>query len=503
MSAPDADVVVVGGGPVGLAVCAGLAHHGVEKVVLLDPDPGGVRESRAFGVRARTCETLRDWGMFEELRDRGSFERVLEPLDGATGRRLFRFDFGVLDAESPTAGVLIAPQYLTEQVMHHHVRANTATEVVAATVETITEKPEGVVVSARRADNELLRVTARFVVGCDGAHSTVRHQIGQHLQGRTYPTRMVLADVRPDSDAGLGPMRFSTQYPGFLAGVRFGERLWRVMATVDEGDAAGEQAWTSRLGALFGDRSLEVLWRSEFALYRRAVSQFRVGRVLLAGDAAHLISPAGGQGMNSGIQDAENLAWKLTAALAYGDTEQLLTSYDTERRGLIVTDVGRTAEWTQRVEFGMPTWAKPTLLQLLDAAARVRPIATRLARQFSMLGHRYPQSPLLHGQHPLLGVRLSDPHLHDGRRLSDHLQGRAGYITVGDDAQHMPTMPCDLIHVTMQHPPSMWRLSGPAMLIVRPDRHVGAVIEPHNHIGMGPRAAAAVALGAPSATVSP
>ena len=64
-------------------------------------------------------------------------------------------------------------------------------------------------------------------------------------------------------------------------------------------------------------------------------------------------------------------------------------------------------------------------------------------------------------------------------------------------------MPCDLIHVTMQHPPSMWRLSGPAMLIVRPDRHVGAVIEPHNHIGMGPRAAAAVALGAPSATVSP
>lgn len=472
----DADVVVVGGGPVGLAACTGLAHQGVQRVVLLT-DPDRERRSRAFGIWARSCETLRDWGVFDDLAARGRFLRRLDPLDGASGRPLLRFDLGALDRDSPTAGVLIVPQYTTEDVLREHVERRTATETVVARAGSVDQDGDGVRVTARRADGGTVTVRARYAVGADGAHSTVRRRLGLRLDGTTYPTRMVLADVRLPGDAGLGSMRFATHHPGFLAGIRFGEDLWRVMATVDRPGDEHEHEWRRRTAALFGGRPTETLWSSAFALHRRAARTFRVGRVLLAGDAAHLLSPAGGQGMNSGLQDAENLAWKLAAALDGGTEEALLSSYDDERRGLVTGAVARTAERTQRAEFGLPHRAKAPLLAALGLVARPARVARPIARSVSMLGHRYGSSALLAGRHRTSGLRLSDPVLPSGRRLSDELQGRAGLVAVGTDVPPLDgALGTDLVRVVLPGPPAGWRVRRGDVVVVRPDRHAGAVL---------------------------
>jgi 2-polyprenyl-6-methoxyphenol hydroxylase-like FAD-dependent oxidoreductase len=294
-------------------------------------------ESRALAIQPRTLEVLEPFGVSERLVALGN--RAVRVVVHARGRAvpLRLFDAGVRDTAYPF--LLFLSQSLTEQVLVDHlgergVRVEHGTELVG-----LHDDGEAVVCSLRSNDDgppEVVR--ARYVVGADGAHSSVRRFAGIGFPGRDYPQTFVLADLEVD---GLEPGAAHV----FLAdaGVLFFFPLltpatWRVLAMEPPGRAPPRGA-TVRLsdvqaaGERYGARVRvhDPVWMTRFRLHSRAAAAFRAGGVFLAGDAAHIHSPAGAQGMNTGIQDAVNLGWKLGLVASGRSPAALLDSYEAER----------------------------------------------------------------------------------------------------------------------------------------------------------------------------
>ena len=263
--------------------------------------------------------------------------------------------------------------------------------------------------------------------------------------------------------------------PGLRGAIRFGDRSWRVMASVpkelSDEDVLAPLAHQQRVRDLFGDAPFETQWSSIFKIHRRHAQRFAVGRVLLAGDAAHLNSPAGGQGMNAGIQDAANLAWKLALAAQTEDcAPALIDSYDRERREIITDTVERVTDRITRFGITFPMRARQFVIRTFARAVRGRGMQRKLCRGIGMLSGRYANSPIIDNRHPLAGRRLDDLRLPDGSRLSAQRGGAATMIVVGD-------LRLDLPHLRIETPPKRWHVKPPVVLIVRPDGCVAAVVE--------------------------
>lgn len=466
-------VVIIGGGPVGLSTALGLAHHGVRSLVV-EQAPASKTESRTLNLWSRVLETFREWGVSDELFDHGTFLDRLEPLAAETGKRLFTFRFSMLSRVTPMAGVLMIPQNRTEDVLRAAVDREPACGLVEGRCTAVEQDEDGVTVEVETADGPR-RIRADYCVGADGAHSTVRREIGVALEGTTYPQRMVLSDERISEDTE-GRLRFALTKPGFNVALKFGDRQWRIMSSIPTGmsdeDAEKPSAVDERVRNLFGDRQHETEWISTFTVHRRIAENYRVGRVLLAGDAAHLISPVGGQGMNSGILDAENLCWKLAAALRGEADDALLDSYHDERHWVMSAKISQNADTATEAEFKQPPLMKQLMVRLVGAVVAVPGVRTKIARNLSLLELRYPASPELVGTHSLVGHRISDPVTTGNVRLSDRLKGMMVLYVNG--ATEQPVAGATVL--TLPKAPSSWRLRQPAAVIVRPDRHVGAVL---------------------------
>jgi 2-polyprenyl-6-methoxyphenol hydroxylase-like FAD-dependent oxidoreductase len=443
-------------------------------------------------------ETFADWGALDALRDRGTFLSKVDPVDAATDRRLFCIDLTTMEPVSDVAGSLVIPQNITEDVLRERVRAEPACQLVVGRCAGIEQDAEGVTVTVAREGSEQ-RFSANYVVGADGARSTVRRALGVSLEGETHPQRMVLSDESVE-DSRQARMRFAVREPGFLVGLRFGKDMWRLYSSIPKGmtdeQATHPDAVGDRVEKVFGHRRHETRWISTFNVHRRVASSYRVGRVLLAGDAAHLVSPIGGQGMNSGVLDAENLAWKLAVALSGGDEDALLDSYHVERHWAMTNEVAKRAARDTQVEFSAPPWIKSIIIRLTAGFLRLPRFQASVARTLSMLDLSYPNSPLLSGNHPMLGARLHDLRDDDGKRLSAGLKGKAGILECGTRSPsqglstdvNLPVLPFCL-------PPKSWKLGGPAALVVRPDRHVGAVVSPPHTTSVSAAARHALGLG--------
>jgi 2-polyprenyl-6-methoxyphenol hydroxylase-like FAD-dependent oxidoreductase len=449
--------------------------------VLLERAPGPVLESRSIFLWPRTLEVYRDLGALDALLAAGAFYEAFRPVAAHDERPLLSLDFSdLLAGATAVRGFGAVPQDALERVLRRMVGARPECEVRLAECVGLEQDRAGVDVRLVEGGREAT-VRGRFVAGCDGARSTVRGALGLKLVGKTYRTDFVLADERVDGH-GLAPLRVAVQEPGFLAAVRYAKDLWRTVGTVPEsaGDerVLSEAALATRAAALFGRREREAVWASRYRVHRRLAERLRVGRVMLAGDAAHLSSPSGGLGLNAGIQDAENAAWKLAAALRgpEAEAERLLDSYDRERREAIATRVHGNSDRNYRVECGTPAALRPALFRLAAAAVRARPVAEIAARNLSMLDLRYSDSPLLVPGHRLVGARLDDLALGDGRRLSGLLRGRPGLLL----SFGAPELGEGIGGVPVYHagrPPRGWGLRAPSCVVVRPDRHVGAVLD--------------------------
>ncbi len=471
----DAAVIIVGGGPVGLSLSLGLARYGVRSIVL-ERNVEPIAESRAVVIWPRTQEIFRDWGIYDAVRARARFTDELIVLNARNNKTLLELDWNVIDDVVADPGAFIIPQNETEGVLRELVRANELCELrTGVTVTGLRQETQFAdIMYTDGAAEHTVRGT--YVAGCDGAHGVVRHFIGLSLEGMTYDTRVVLSDELLDEDLDDGVFaRARLDKPKVRAAFKFAERTWRVIAAVgnDGNDDAllSEAAHRERLADLFGNHTSTTLWRSVFKIHKRHAQRFIVGRVALAGDAAHLNSPAGGQGMNAGIQDAANLAWKIAYALrGAGDGDRLFETFDIERREMVTDTIERYTDRLTRVGIGFPVRAKQLAVRAVSRAVRGRGMQRKTCRALGMLSGRYTKSPIIDARHPLAGRRIDDLRLEDGRRINEARCGEPLLVVVGD-------LQLDIPHVVVRKPPKRWHVKPPVVLIVRPDGCVAAVVE--------------------------
>jgi 2-polyprenyl-6-methoxyphenol hydroxylase-like FAD-dependent oxidoreductase len=397
----------------------GLAHHGVRSVVV-EREAGTSRHSRAPGIHVRTLEVLRRWGIDDRFRAEGSLLRqvhihAVEP-DAAP---LLALDFSPLDVEADRPGLLVLAQSRTEQILLEAVRATGMCDVRFGTeAVALVHTAAGARLTVRDVHAEH-RIDADFVIGCDGAGSFVRDAVGLPFEGRTYSLRPMLADVEvSDARDDLPWPRAWPSPDGFAFAARLEPGLWRLVhiARGEPESESVEDAEVQHLAErLLGDGPAPVVWASRFRIHIRAAPRFRVGRVLLAGDAAHVHSPASGFGMNGGIQDAHNLGWKVACALAGGDMERLLESYDIERRAVVVEDTARYTDLITRLFLQSPAFVRTASFALLRRALRLQRFERAMLRRLAMFDLEYPASPLL-GDDAAAGVRLPNVLLRRGTR---------------------------------------------------------------------------------------
>ncbi|NUL11805.1 FAD-dependent monooxygenase, partial [Streptomyces lunaelactis] len=345
------DVLVVGGGPTGLALAAQLHAYGA-RFRIVDRNLDRARESRALAIQPRTLEALAPFGVTDTLVARGNPAVQLRMhLPGRRTVRLPLFDIGV--ADTPYPFLLFLSQAETESVVGSRLAEDgTAVERGTELVE-LTGEGGHVACRLRQRDGTEENVRARYVVGCDGARSTVRDQAGIGFDGYSYPQTFLLADLEVDGLERGAAHAYMTE-TGMLFFFPLGSPAsWRMLAmrpsgTPDAGTPGAKGPDVRRPGAenpvdigqlqsivdrYVSDRLLlrDPVWMTDFRIHNRGAKNYRSDRVFLAGDAAHIHSPAGAQGMNTGIQDALNLGWKLALVCRDAAPAALLDTYESER----------------------------------------------------------------------------------------------------------------------------------------------------------------------------
>ena len=449
------DVIVVGAGPTGLMLACELAMRGVA-VRLLEERRDMPNITRAFGVHARTLELLDARGMADEIVQRGLPIYEVAPARGAV--------LNLRGLRSRYPMVLMAPQSLTERVLTARAQQLGVETVYGAKVVGLDQDSDGV--NVRLADGTAER--AGYVVGCDGAHSAVRRLLGIDFVGKQYETHILLADVRlaqPPAD-GLSA---KTSPDGVVLMVPFGDGWFRAIAW----DRTREQAPLSEPVTLSEIRQAflriaktdfgmtDMRWSSRFLSERRQAECYRVGRAFIAGDAAHVHSPLGAQGMNTGIQDAVNLGWKLAAAVSGSAPGWLLDSYQTERHRVGANVLKLTDAFNQ---LALGTSLPRRVIRRIVITLLVRiPVTKRMLQgRLTGIGISYPRP---HGAHPLTGRRMPDVDC-SGSRLYELM--RDGRFVLATRDKLRPGR-CDntVVTVAVHADPSL-----PEAVLVRPDGYV-------------------------------
>ncbi len=423
----DTDVVVVGAGPTGLLLAGDLAAAGARVTVLEKRPAARSNLTRAFAVHARSLEVLDARGLADELLPTGRQVRRV--------RLLTRLELRLDDLPTRFPFVLVTPQYEVERVLHRRAQASGAIFRHETLVTGLEQHADGVTVTATTADGPST-TRAAYVVGTDGVRSTVRDSLGIPFPGETVIRAMILADVRvatPPPDVLVAASHAGAL--GFMA--PFGDGWYRFIGWDGERDLDApvdleeiRAVARATIGEDFGMHSPRFTTR--FAADERQVPTYRSGRAFLAGDAAHAHSPAGGLGMNTGLQDAANLGWKLAAVLRGADAA-LLGTYHTERH-----PVGRQVLRASGTILRLGTRSGPLVgaarHTLTAVLGHVPPARRRAAAMVSALGVAYPHP---RGAHRRVGHRVPDLPLvpgPDGARLAEALRAGRFVLVLPDDA---------------------------------------------------------------------
>jgi len=373
------DVLIVGAGPTGLTLAASLLVEGID-VTLVDRQTEGANTSRAAGVNARTMEVLEGIDVTRRLVKEGIEAPLFTIRDGA--KVLLPIDFSGLETQYPFT--LLVPQFITERLLLDRVPELGGDVIRHKVLATVTQDADAV--TATFDDGDVVR--ARYVVGADGMHSTVREQAGIGFTGGAYEHSFVLADARLTGDAPTDDVRLFWSGEGLTVVAPLPNGTFRIVAPVDDAPEDPSVAFVQDVLDTRGPGGItvtEVTWGSRFRIHHRVADTYRAGRILLAGDAAHVHSPAGGQGMNLGIQDAVALADALTAVLG-GGPDSLLDDYSATRRPIARQVVELTDRLTRLATLPRPL--RPVRNVFLGIVGRI-PMARRaLAARLSGLVYR-------------------------------------------------------------------------------------------------------------------
>lgn len=400
------DVLIVGAGPTGLLLAAQLARHGI-KPRLIDKNPQPSEKSKALALFARTLEIFDDLGIAEEAIARG---RKLHGFNFYSDRKhLAQISIDKID--SFFSFVLCLPQYETERLLGECVESLGVKIERLVTFTALEQDADGVTATLSHDDGQQERCRATWLIGCDGARSAVRKSAHLMYTGVDLANPFLLADVRIGWNLSPNEPHLFYHTDGVLAAIPLPEDgYWRIIADLQPDANPPENPDLNLFQQLVVERShfevpiTESLWMSSFIIRQRMVETPRSGRVIVAGDALSSHSPVGGQGMNTGLQDAYNLAWKLALVIRNQGREELLDSYQAEREPVSKSLLTAT-EWATRVV----TLRNPILQQLRQSLigfiTRFDSLQHRIATTLSELNVNYRTSPIVQedGEFPQVG----------------------------------------------------------------------------------------------------
>jgi len=470
-------VIIVGAGPVGLSLAIGLSRRGVPSTII-EKAEGLEPYSRAILVPARTLDIFEEWGILGTMIDAGIYVPQLRVYDARSSKLVIAIDFSDLKAVTQTPGFLFLPQDRIERLLLEAVRSSQLSSVrFGAAATGFQQTSEGVTVSVQD-HGQSYEISGRFLVGCDGAHSVTRRSLGLSLLGKTLKARVLIADVALSTDLELPTPRLALTASGPLVLLKFDENRWRIVGVVErdetEEEARSEAGVASRVRALAGDVPFRLLWSSTFQIHNRMAQKMRVANVLLAGDAVHLSSPAGGMGMNSGIEDAHNLAWKLALALSRNDAN-VLDSYETERMYAMKHAVEPTSDVASNTLYFAPWPLRLFFISLFYVIMRIKPARSRILAMMNMLSTKYPPSDIARGDARWVG-RIAPNCAITNKPQVRLLEGRWGKaVIVCYDVAAKPAY-SDVVYVSAENGQVFrrtWKVRRPFCAVIRPDGFIG------------------------------
>ncbi|NMO88197.1 FAD-dependent monooxygenase [Actinomycetospora sp. TBRC 11914] len=469
----DAEVVVVGAGPAGLYAAVELARRGVAARVL-ERLPAPHHQTRATSIQPGTLELLACSGLADEVRAASVPVRRARVLDADLGL-LGEMPYADLDCPWPFQCSL--PQWRTEQVLAERLTQLGGVVERGIVVSSMEERDDGVLLRLEQADGTSTAVEAAWVVGAGGAHSVMRTSMDETLEGFTYPGTVLAANIGGHSDVARDASNLVATPGGFVLLVPLPDDRWLTfVGDLDDDEVAQlEHEDPSELVAagigrrITGDVTVkDVGWATSFHIHQRVVPRLAEGRRFLLGDAGHLSSPFGGEGLNSALHDAQDIAWKLALTTGGHARPALLESFEIERLAADhhVLDVSEKIDGMAR----SAVEAARTGIRPSPATPAQR---TALARSRCLLDITYAGSPIV-GEHLGPGVAPGPPG--PGERFPGRaaLTGTAHHLVVSGTAD-----PAGLEHLGRR-----WRglvdvvrgVDGAApsgALLVRPDGHVG------------------------------
>ena len=406
--ATDTQVLVVGAGPAGLFMAAELKRHGVS-CRIVDKNDGPTRDTRAAAIQARTLEILESVGLADEFVQAGNICHAKATY--TSDHKLIKYlTFDELDSAFPF--VLQLPQSQTERMVAGYL-ARLGTEVERRVELVAFEQDEdGVRATLRRPDGRQETANVSYLVACDGAHSTVRHALGVSFAGDDYPTDLISADIQVDWNLPRDEQLSFFAAEGMLT--IFPLPKGRAAIVADIGPAQGDhpppgEPALEDLQAIFDARTpggvlSDPIWSVRYRVHGRQAERYQVGRAFLVGDAAHVCSNIGGQGMNTGMQDAYNLGWKLGLVLNARSPASLLDSYHPERHQagrdmLCLSDHLHRAVLREDPHLSLPETVRQKLATVL---ANQEVMQQRMRRAVAELNIGYRHSPVVAEHHRLL-----------------------------------------------------------------------------------------------------
>ncbi|MFJ5968610.1 FAD-dependent monooxygenase [Streptomyces sp. NPDC093060] len=484
------NVLVVGAGPVGLLIACELLQHDIP-VRVVDAGRGTTAHSRANVVWPRNLELLDRIGVTEELVSRG--HRLAGTAFYSRGRRLSPAWMSRL-ADAPYPFALTIPQHETERVLRERLTELGGTVEEGVRLTALDNSGPLPVVKLEHEDGRTEQTEPDWLIGADGAHSTVRKQLGIAYDGPPVDVSFAITDARLSTTLSEDLSHYCYSPSGAIVLGPMGGGVHRIALNVphdafDEEHPPPAELFQRMVDERAAGRSRveELLWSGSFRVRVRIAARFRAGRCFLAGDAAHVISPAGGQGMNTGMQDAFNLAWKLSGVLRGDFGEEILGSYDAERR-TVSHQVARSTELLTKAG----VVSTPAKVALRDAAFWAadrtglfqRKVAPQLSQTDVSYGEKHPRLPVRSAGGRAAGRGTSPwPEIDRDRPTALLWPGTRtpppGWAGTRDRLREA-LAPAPVVELDRAVAPALARALGPAptVALVRPDGHLLSRVDP-------------------------
>jgi len=496
----NTEVIIIGAGPTGLALACQLIRYGVD-FVIIDKNPGITPHSKAIGVHARTLEIYEQLDLARNAVALGTIAGKVRMLEG--GEVLGEVDLSNIGKGlSAYPYMLVLEQSKNEKLMYEYLKSHGGEVRWQTELQSFSQDHSTVTAHVKDGNGEAQTLRGKYLTGCDGPHSPVRHALGLAFEGSTFERLFYVADVHIDWKFSHDALHACLAPNGAVAFFPLpGEKRWRIVGAFPEGHEkdAGEILYEEIEARIKEEAELKlditgVDWFSTYKVHTRHVEKFSAGRCFLAGDSAHIHTPAGGQGMNTGIQDAYNLAWKLALVLKRSANGRILETYNEER----LPNAKRLTATTDRM-FNLAA-GKDWFIGLIRTTVfppmakyilSIEPVRRRFFILISQIGIKYRNSSLSShegdGEFELKAGDRMPYFLLDGRSIYDQLRAPKFHLLTFSDGQgdsgaevrdEVETRYADLVdyHVVPLYP-------GVAEIFGR-DKSFNVFLRPDNYIAL-------------------